>query len=59
VAAFAGDRATVDALLGLGADPSIADREHDSTPAGWAAYAGHRELADYLQVAEAKRREGQ
>ncbi|MGI8458690.1 MAG: ankyrin repeat domain-containing protein [Propionibacteriaceae bacterium] len=32
-------------LLDHGADPTSRDREHDATPAGWAAYAGHRELA--------------
>jgi ankyrin repeat protein len=58
VAAFAGDRAMVDALLDLGADPTIADGGYHSTPAGWAEHAGHPELAEHLRGTEAKRREG-
>lgn len=48
VAAFQGDRAVVDALLELGADPRIEDLEHHGTASGWAAYAGHPELAEHL-----------
>ena len=58
VAAYAGDHAMVDALLDLGADPTIADGEYHSTPAGWAEHAGHPELAEHLRAMEAKRREG-
>lgn len=49
-AAWRNDRATVDALLDLGADPTIVDTEFDSPPAGWADHNGHRELAAYLRA---------
>ena len=35
-------------LIELGADPSITDTEHHSTPRGWAEYGGHGEMAAYL-----------
>ena len=47
-AALRGDRSAVDLLLSLGADPTIVDTEHDSTPAGWARHSGHADLADHL-----------
>ena len=47
-AALRGDRPTVELLIGLGADPTIVDTEHQSTPAGWADHNGHTEIATYL-----------
>lgn len=44
-AALRGDRGMCDWLVERGADRSIRDRRFDATPAGWAAHAGHRELA--------------
>jgi ankyrin repeat protein len=38
-AAWSGDARMVDLLLERGADPTIQDRQHDATPAGWAATA--------------------
>jgi hypothetical protein len=38
----------VELLVELGADPTIADTEFDSTPAGWAEHGGHSEVAAYL-----------
>lgn len=37
-------------LVELGADPSIADTEHRSTPLGWAEYGNKREVAAYLRT---------
>jgi ankyrin repeat protein len=51
-AAWNGDRAMVELLLSLGADPTIRDREHGGTPAGWAEYNGHTELASFLAARE-------
>ena len=36
-------------LIELGADPTIVDTEHNSTPAGWAEHSGHTGIAEYLQ----------
>jgi ankyrin repeat protein len=47
-AAFHGDLALVRALIDLGADPSIADPEHHSTPLGWARYNQQHDVAEYL-----------
>lgn len=47
-AALRGDRALVDVLLELGADPAARDPHHGSTPAGWARHNRHAELASYL-----------
>ena len=47
-AALRGDRALVDLLLAAGADPTIRDREFNADAAGWAAHAGHPDLAAYL-----------
>ena len=51
-AALRGDRPTVELLIGLGADPTIVDTEHQSTPAGWADHNGHTEIATYLTRAD-------
>jgi ankyrin repeat protein len=46
-----GDRVeAVEALLALGADPTIHDGLYDGTPSGWAAFDGHPELAARLAV---------
>jgi ankyrin repeat protein len=47
-AAWSGDRAMVDLLLSLGADPTARDDEFDATPSDWARHAHHEELAAYL-----------
>ena len=47
-AALRGDRAVVDQLLAAGADPSLRDREFRADAAGWAAHAGHTDLAAFL-----------
>ena len=49
LAAQAGRRATVEVLLEAGADRSITDALHGGTPAGWAEFGGHPELAEQLQ----------
>lgn len=54
VAAYANDKAMVDTLLELGADPTITDGEFGSTPAGWADHAGYEILATYLREREPK-----
>jgi ankyrin repeat protein len=48
LAAQAGRREAVIALLELGADPLIADHLHGGTALGWARVGGHEELADIL-----------
>ena len=48
LAAQAGRREAVEALLDAGADASIADRLHGGTAAGWADFGGHRELERLL-----------
>ncbi len=47
-AAGNGDLAMVRLLLDLGADPTILDSEHDSTPLGWAEYGDQKDVVDYL-----------
>jgi ankyrin repeat protein len=47
-AAGNGDRATVELLLGLGADPGVTDARFSATPAQWAEHCGHDELAGLL-----------
>ena len=49
LAAQGGRREAVEALLELGADPTIHDALHDSPPSGWAAFGGHVELAERLR----------
>jgi ankyrin repeat protein len=48
-AAVRGDRPLVDILLAAGADPTIRDREFNADAAGWAAHAGHTDLAAHLK----------
>jgi hypothetical protein len=50
-AAFRADVPVIDALLALGADPTLRDRDYHATPAGWAHHAGHVALAERLQAA--------
>ena len=54
-AAVRGDGASAEALLSRGADPTLADPVHRASPAGWAAHAGHEDLA--ARLADAARRE--
>jgi ankyrin repeat protein len=49
LAAQTGRHQAVEALLELGADPTIRDALHDGTPAGWADFGGHPELAALLR----------
>jgi hypothetical protein len=49
-AAWRGDRAMVDLLLALGADPTVPDTEFGATPAGWADHNGHPDLAAHLRA---------
>jgi ankyrin repeat protein len=51
LAAQGGKREAVETLLELGADPTIADTLHGGTPAGWARFGGHPQLADLLERA--------
>lgn len=48
LAAQAGQREVVIALLDLGADPLIQDKLHGGNALGWARQGGHGELADVL-----------
>ncbi len=48
LAAQAGRSDAVRLLLDHGADRTLRDALHDGTPAGWAAFGGHRELAELL-----------
>ena len=47
-AALRGDAELCDWLLARGADPDVQDRDFSGTPSGWAAHAGHTELAARL-----------
>ncbi|MCY3857684.1 MAG: ankyrin repeat domain-containing protein [Gammaproteobacteria bacterium] len=49
LAASDGLRKIIDRLRQAGADPSITDDLYNSTPAGWARFHGHPELAGELQ----------
>ena len=49
-AALRGDREMVSWLVERGADPTRRDRSFDATPAGWAAHAGHADLAVWLEA---------
>jgi ankyrin repeat protein len=48
LAAQSGQAEAAETLLELGADPTVRDAVHGGTPAGWAQYGGHPELADRL-----------
>ena len=48
-AARNGHRAIVEFLIEQGADANTKDQKSGSSPAGWAAYGGHEELADHLE----------
>lgn len=48
VAAGNGDRAMVELLLSLGADPTVTDARFGGTPAQWAGHGGHPELEALL-----------
>jgi hypothetical protein len=47
-AALRGDTPLTRQLLAAGADPTLHDNEFDATPGGWAEYAGHPDLAAFL-----------
>ena len=47
-AALRNDTALAEQLVAAGADLTLCDREFGSTPAGWASFAGHAELAERL-----------
>ena len=47
-AAWHGNTAAADALLRLGASPRLRDGKYRATPAGWAAFAGHRGTCDRI-----------
>jgi ankyrin repeat protein len=49
LAAQAGRQEAAEALLELGADPTIRDALHDGTAAGWARHGGHAALAELLE----------
>ncbi|MFI6496086.1 ankyrin repeat domain-containing protein [Nonomuraea typhae] len=49
-AAWNDDVDTVATLLALGADPSVTDADHDSTPLGWAEYGDKQQVAAYLRT---------
>ncbi|MGP3935619.1 ankyrin repeat domain-containing protein [Nonomuraea sp. KM88] len=51
-AAWNDDVETARTLVELGADLTIRDAEHDSTPLGWAEYGGRLRVAAYLRGAE-------
>lgn len=51
-AAANGDRATVELLLELGADPTVTDARFEATPRQWAEHMGHPELAAFLAERE-------
>lgn len=58
-AAVRGHAECVELLLARGADPALAEPVHGATAAGWAAHAGHEELAARLaRVEELHRAEG-
>lgn len=51
-AAFHGNDEAVAVLLRHGANPRLRDRKYCATPAGWAAYAGHKATADLILEAD-------
>ena len=57
-AAFMGDLDVIRDLLEAGADPTVVDAQHGTTPAGWAQWARHEEAERLLRRAEAERSRG-
>ncbi len=51
LAAQGGRAEAVDVLLAAGADATVADALHGGSPAGWASFGGHPELARRLERA--------
>lgn len=49
LAAQAGRADAVEALVAAGADTTIVDALHGGTPAGWAAFGGHDDIAERLR----------
>jgi ankyrin repeat protein len=49
-AVWRNDLAMIRLLLELGADPTIADTEHNATPLGWAEHLGRHEIAELLRT---------
>jgi len=47
-AALRGDLPIVSLLVERGADPTLVDTEHDSTPKGWAQHGGQTAVVEYL-----------
>lgn len=47
-AALRGNLPVVSLLVELGADPTIVDSEHNSTPRGWAEHSGQTAVVDHL-----------
>jgi hypothetical protein len=54
-AAWIGNLEMVRLLVALGSDPTARDPRFDATPAGWAAYNQHADVAAYLEKVEAER----
>ena len=54
-AAFRGNRDAVELLLRHGASVTARDGRYGGTPAGWAKYAGHAELAALIEEEAARR----
>ncbi len=55
VAAFRGWRPVVELLLQAGANTTVRDARHDGTPADWARFAQHPELAGLIEGSAAQR----
>ena len=49
LAAMLGRREVASVLLRQGADPTLLDPKHQSTPSGWARHGGHGELEQELR----------
>ncbi len=49
-AAIAGERDVVETLVGLGARLDVCDPNFGATPAGWARYGGHDDIAALLEA---------
>ncbi len=49
IASWKGHFEMVKLLVEHGADPTIQDTQHESTPIGWADQAGHTEIVNYLR----------